>query len=71
MNSADDNGLLVGNWAGNTEGGTDPEAWTGSTAIYRQYLESSGTPVKFAQCWVFAGCTTTGFIDLLIFFYLY
>ena len=58
-NSHDDNGLLVGNWSGSYESGTAPWQWTGSANILEQYLRSSGHPVKFGQCWVFAGVTTT------------
>lgn len=59
VNSHDENGLLVGNWSGSYESGTPPWQWTGSAGILEQYLRSSGHPVKFGQCWVFAGVTTT------------
>ena len=54
----DDQGILVGNWSGNYEGGKSPVSWTGSPAILQQYLET-GLPVKYGQCWVFSGITTT------------
>ncbi|RWS15713.1 hemocyte protein-glutamine gamma-glutamyltransferase-like protein [Dinothrombium tinctorium] len=59
VNSHDDNGLLVGNWSGSYELGTPPWQWTGSSAVLEQYLRTNGEPVKFGQCWVFAGVTTT------------
>jgi len=59
VNSHDDNGVLVGNWSGSYESGTPPWQWTSSAPILEQYLRTSGEPVKFGQCWVFAGVTTT------------
>lgn len=59
VNSHDDNGLLVGNWSGNYGDGLAPWQWTGSASILEKYLQSGGEPVKFGQCWVFAGVTTT------------
>lgn len=49
----------MGNWSGSYESGTPPWQWTGSAAILEQYLRTNGEPVKFGQCWVFAGLTTT------------
>ncbi|XP_023806131.1 coagulation factor XIII A chain [Oryzias latipes] len=54
MNSQDDNGVLVGNWSEDFSMGTPPTAWTGSTKILQDYF-GQGTPVCFAQCWVYAG----------------
>ncbi|KAL4635358.1 protein-glutamine gamma-glutamyltransferase K [Arapaima gigas] len=59
INSLDDNGVLEGNWSGNYTGGTSPTAWTGSVDILKKYHSSNGTPVKYGQCWVFSGVTTT------------
>ncbi|KAA0706761.1 Protein-glutamine gamma-glutamyltransferase K [Triplophysa tibetana] len=59
INSPDDNGVLEGRWSGKYEDGTAPTVWTGSSDILRQYHESGGTPVKYGQCWVFSGVTTT------------
>jgi hypothetical protein len=59
VNSTDDNGVLVGNWSGDYEGGERPTFWTSSTAILRRY-EETGKPVKFGQCWVFSHVLTTG-----------
>ena len=59
MNSPDDNGVLMGNWSGNYEGATAPMAWVGSYDILKQFYERR-QPVKYGQCWVFSGVTTTG-----------
>lgn len=59
VNSLDDNGVLVGNWTGDYAQGTNPSAWAGSVDILRAY-HRGGAPVRFGQCWVFAGVMTTG-----------
>ncbi|KAK2900462.1 hypothetical protein Q8A67_008577 [Cirrhinus molitorella] len=59
INSPDDRGVLEGNWSGSYVGGTSPTAWSGSVEILRQYHKEGGTPVKYGQCWVFSGVTTT------------
>lgn len=48
----------MGNWKGDYSGGTAPQSWTGSFKIMNQFYKSK-RPVKFGQCWVFAGVTTT------------
>lgn len=57
VNSHDEQGVLVGNWTGNFAGGVPPHSWTGSHPILQQYFKTK-KPVKFGQCWVFAGVTT-------------
>lgn len=59
VNSHDDNGLLVGNWSGNYGDGLAPWQWTGSAPIFDRYVSYGYRPVKFGQCWVFGGVTTT------------
>ncbi|MCI4387780.1 hypothetical protein PGIGA_G00078120 [Pangasianodon gigas] len=59
VNSPDDQGVLAGNWSNNYVGGTAPTAWSGSVNILKQYHRSGGLPVKYGQCWVFSGVTTT------------
>lgn len=50
--------MLVGNWSKDFSMGTAPTAWTGSTKILLDYF-STGVPVCFGQCWVFAGVFNT------------
>lgn len=57
VNSSDDQGVLTGNWTSNYSGGVPPVSWTGSHPILQQYYKTK-KPVKFGQCWVFAGVTT-------------
>lgn len=57
----DDNGVLYGNWGkelSDYDGGTHPLKWLGSLAILQKYFEKK-KPVKYAQCWVYAGVFTT------------
>lgn len=54
LNSRDDNGVLVGNWSGDYTYGVPPTSWTGSVEILLDYLSTKGTPVCYAQCWVYA-----------------
>ncbi|KAF4076408.1 hypothetical protein AMELA_G00214820 [Ameiurus melas] len=58
INSPDDRGVLEGNWSGYYLGGTSPTAWSGSVDILKKY-HKDGVPVKYGQCWVFSGVTTT------------
>jgi transglutaminase 1 len=57
-NSGHPNGLLVGNWSNDFSGGVKPWMWNGSAAIFKKYLET-GESVKYGQCWVFSGVTTS------------
>ncbi|XP_064190247.1 protein-glutamine gamma-glutamyltransferase K-like isoform X1 [Anguilla rostrata] len=59
INSPDDNGVLEGNWSGDYTGGTAPTSWSGSMDILKQFHQQGGKPVKYGQCWVFSGVTTT------------
>jgi len=58
VNANDDNGVLIGNWSGDYSAGTAPTDWQGSVQILDQWA-SSGRPVMFGQCWVFAGVANT------------
>lgn len=57
VNSSDDQGVLMGNWTSNFAGGVPPVSWTGSHPILQQFFKTK-KPVKYGQCWVFAGVTT-------------
>ncbi|KAM9796559.1 protein-glutamine gamma-glutamyltransferase K-like isoform 1-T1 [Syngnathus typhle] len=59
INSRDDQGVVEGNWSGNYTQGTCPTVWSGSMEILTQYHKNNGTPVKYGQCWIFAGIVTT------------
>ena len=57
-----DGGVLFGLWSPNEEeyaDGTDPTAWSGSSAILEEFWESKKA-VRYGQCWVFGGLLTTG-----------
>nr|AYV89268.1 annulin-like [Tetranychus evansi] len=57
-NVFDGYGVLVGRWDGKYKGGTDPTKWIGSRPILQNFYLNR-KPVKYAQCWVFAGVLTT------------
>ncbi|XP_037538060.1 protein-glutamine gamma-glutamyltransferase K [Nematolebias whitei] len=59
INAQDDYGVLVGNWSGDYSEGVSPSAWSSSVEILRKYHSTNGIPVKYGQCWVFSGVTTT------------
>ncbi|KAM5136063.1 protein-glutamine gamma-glutamyltransferase E-like isoform 2-T2 [Mantella aurantiaca] len=65
VNSKDDNGVVMGNWSGDYSDGTSPSAWTGSSSILKSWFERK-QPVKYGQCWVFAGvlCTVSRALGL-------
>ena len=57
-----DGGILCGLWSSEEDDyadGTDPTAWSGSSAILEEFWHSK-TCVKYGQCWVFGGLLTTG-----------
>ncbi|XP_006909353.1 coagulation factor XIII A chain [Pteropus alecto] len=58
VNSKDDEGVLVGSWDNIYAYGVPPSAWTGSIDILLEY-QSSQNPVRYGQCWVFAGVFNT------------
>ncbi|KAM4708002.1 protein-glutamine gamma-glutamyltransferase K isoform 1-T4 [Discoglossus pictus] len=58
VNSMDDNGVVAGSWSGEYADGVNPVAWVGSVDILLRFHQT-GASVKYGQCWVFAGVTTT------------
>uniref|UniRef100_A0A8C5PAZ8 Coagulation factor XIII A chain n=1 Tax=Leptobrachium leishanense TaxID=445787 RepID=A0A8C5PAZ8_9ANUR len=58
INSKDDDGVVAGSWTNDYSMGVSPSAWTGSVDILLEY-HSSGLPVRYGQCWVFAGVFNT------------
>jgi transglutaminase 1 len=58
VNSPDDSGVLMGNWSDDFDGGTPPTKWVGSMKILQKFYKDK-KPVKYGQCWVFAGVLTT------------
>lgn len=58
VNSPDDNGALVGFWGSDFGKYTAPTKWMGSMKILQAYLKTK-KPVKYGQCWVFAGVLNT------------
>ncbi|XP_074460942.1 protein-glutamine gamma-glutamyltransferase E-like [Larus michahellis] len=59
VNANDDQGVVLGNWSGNYEGGKSPSSWTGSGEILQSWKKSGFRPVRYGQCWVFAAVLTT------------
>ncbi|NWI90898.1 TGM3 glutamyltransferase, partial [Pitta sordida] len=59
VNANDDQGVVLGNWSGNYEGGKNPTSWTGSGEILQNWKKSGFKPVRYGQCWVFAAVLTT------------
>ena len=60
VNGNDDNGVISGNWSGSYTGGRDPRNWNGSVEILKEWKRSGFRPVRYGQCWVFAGTLNTG-----------
>uniref|UniRef100_A0A670ZGA7 Coagulation factor XIII A chain n=1 Tax=Pseudonaja textilis TaxID=8673 RepID=A0A670ZGA7_PSETE len=58
INSQDDNGVITGSWDNIYEYGVPPSSWTGSVDILLEYY-STKEPVRYGQCWVFAGVFNT------------
>lgn len=58
INANDDNGAVLGNWTEDFQGGTEPTRWLGSRKILQEYFKTK-RPVKYGQCWVFAGVLAT------------
>ncbi|XP_073411324.1 protein-glutamine gamma-glutamyltransferase E-like [Dendrobates tinctorius] len=59
INSFDDEGVLEGSWSTKFSGGVHPGDWNGSVDILNMWRKGSYKPVKYGQCWVFAGVMCT------------
>ncbi|XP_069507349.1 protein-glutamine gamma-glutamyltransferase E-like isoform X2 [Ambystoma mexicanum] len=59
VNSNDENGVLLGDWSGNYSAEESPSRWSGSVEILRKWAASGPGPVRYGQCWVFAGVMCT------------
>lgn len=67
INSNGNGGVLKGRWSTNDfTDGRPPTTWSGSVAILKKYLENvieckgeNPEPVKYGQCFVYAGLVTT------------
>ncbi|XP_049635966.1 protein-glutamine gamma-glutamyltransferase 6 [Suncus etruscus] len=59
VNSNNDRGVVQGQWQGKYGGGTSPLHWRGSVDILRKWFKGRFKPVKYGQCWVFAGVMCT------------
>lgn len=58
VNAPNEGGVIEGNWSGDYSGGESPTKWGGSKVILQQFYKTQ-KPVKYGQCWVFAGVLTT------------
>ncbi|XP_032998488.1 protein-glutamine gamma-glutamyltransferase E-like [Lacerta agilis] len=59
VNSNDDRGVLEGKWIGDYSGGENPTSWNGSVDILRKWKHAGFRPVRYGQCWVYAGVLNT------------
>ncbi|XDB56490.1 hypothetical protein AB1E18_009958 [Capra hircus] len=59
VNSNNDRGVVQGQWRGKYGGGTSPLHWSGSVTILHKWFKGRFKPVKYGQCWVFAGVMCT------------
>ena len=57
-NSYTDGGIVEGRWGKNYDDGIYPMDWTSSLPLLKEY-NKTGKPVKYGQCYVFAGIVTT------------
>lgn len=65
VNSVGDRGVLEGRWFDSYDDGVKPTHWTGSVSILRRWYQSNCRPVKYGQCWVFAGVMCTGTVGFV------
>jgi len=53
-------GVVEGKWSGSYRSGTNPLHWSGSVTILRKWYRGRYRPIRYGQCWVFAGVMCTG-----------
>lgn len=60
VNSSENNGIIEGNWSSGKYKDEEekPILWFSSVEILQKYYKKC-SPVKYGQCWVFAGLLTT------------
>lgn len=66
INCNDDQGVLYGRWTDNYSDGERPTSWLGSLRILRKWYKTNCRPVKYGQCWVFAGVMCTGTVHAVL-----
>uniref|UniRef100_A0A8B9FW22 protein-glutamine gamma-glutamyltransferase n=1 Tax=Amazona collaria TaxID=241587 RepID=A0A8B9FW22_9PSIT len=54
-----DNGVLLGKWQGSFHSDENPSRWDGSVVILQKWRQDNYKPVRYGQCWVFAGVMCT------------
>ncbi|XP_009556685.1 protein-glutamine gamma-glutamyltransferase 6 isoform X2 [Cuculus canorus] len=59
VNSNDEKGVVEGKWNGKYSSGTNPLQWSGSVTILQKWYRRRYKPVRYGQCWVFAGVMCT------------
>ncbi|XP_069728242.1 protein-glutamine gamma-glutamyltransferase 6-like [Phaenicophaeus curvirostris] len=59
VNSNDEKGVVEGKWNGKYSSGTNPLQWSGSVTILQKWYRGRYKPVRYGQCWVFAGVMCT------------
>eukprot|EP00064_Thunnus_orientalis_P020896 superscaffoldBa00006028_g21048 len=66
INCNGDRGVLEGRWHDDYSDGVRPTQWMGSVDILQQWYKKNCHPVKYGQCWVFAGimCSVMRFLGI-------
>ncbi|KAM9059316.1 LOW QUALITY PROTEIN: protein-glutamine gamma-glutamyltransferase 6 [Megaptera novaeangliae] len=66
VNSNNDQGVVQGQCQGKYGGSTSSLHWRGSVAILHKSFKGRFKPVRYSQCWVFAGvmCTVLGCLGI-------
>ncbi|XP_074480802.1 protein-glutamine gamma-glutamyltransferase 2-like [Sebastes fasciatus] len=66
INCNGDRGVLEGRWHDDYHDGVRPTHWNGSVSILQRWYQNNCHPVKYGQCWVYAGvmCTVMRFLGI-------